>query len=578
MFERKGFPVMPGIAVREAVVLDDAEEFQIHRRYTTSDGVPTEIERFERAVAAAVQEMDREIVRLAGEGKIPTQILEFHRALILSPEIDREVREEIHAWRATAEYAVHRVLRKWCERFDKMEDRVIRERRHDIIDVERRLLRDLLGSRIRGLRDLDREVVIIAHTLTPSQTATLDRDRVKGFATDVGGVTSHTAIMARALGIPAVVGLRTISQDVVTGDTVIVDGIRGVVIVSPDEATVEEFRLKEKTAREVYRALLQETELPAETIDGHEITLSANIEHPEEAQTAKAMGAAGVGLFRTEFLFEDMTVPSEEQQIRAYRDAIEAMGAGYVVIRTMDIGADKLAGDGTVWHERNPFLGCRSIRLSFARPELFRTQIRAILQASAHGDVRLLFPMISTLDELRRAKAVVEDVRAELRQQGIAFDAEIPVGIMVEVPSTALTADQFAREVDFFSIGTNDLVQYTLAVDRVNERVAHLYQPASPSVLRLIQHVIDAGRDAGIEVSLCGEMSGDPKFALLLLGLGLRQFSISPPGIPFVKRVIRSVTLAEAEAVADAALQHSDPVECARFLEERARSLVPQVL
>jgi len=401
---------------------------------------------------------------------------------------------------------------------------------------------------------------------------------VKGFATDVGGVTSHTAIMARALGIPAVVGLSTISQDVVTGDTVIVDGIRGVVIVDPDPSTIEEFRVKEKTAWEVYRALLRETRLPAETIDGHQITLSANIERPEEAHTAVEMGAAGVGLYRTEFLYEGAAPPSEEVQIRAYRDVIEAMRGGYVVIRTMDIGADKLVGDGTVWHERNPFLGCRSIRLSFARPDLFRIQIRAILQASAYGDVRLMFPMISTIEEVRRAKESVREVMDELRRQGIPFDAEIPIGIMVEVPSTALTADQFAREVDFFSIGTNDLVQYTLAVDRVNERVAHLYQPASPSVLRLIRRVIRAGRDASIEVSLCGEMSGDPKFALLLLGLGLRQFGISPPGIPYVKRLIRSVTLAEADAVADAALQHSDPIECARFLEERVRGLVPQVL
>ncbi|MBI4605539.1 MAG: phosphoenolpyruvate--protein phosphotransferase [Planctomycetes bacterium] len=457
-----------------------------------------------------------------------------------------------------------------------METEYIAERAHDVADIERNLLRALLGKRLSRGANLSGDTVVVGHNLTPGEAASLDTGHVRAFAIDVGGRTSHTAIMARAMQIPAVVGLEDISRFVSGGERVIVDGYTGLVIIDPDSKTLEEYRKKASISRDFYRRLRGEVRLPAETLDGYEIGIAANIELPHEIHTALEWGASGIGLYRTEFLY-DGGEPDEEKHFRTYKRALEELDGRYLVLRTLDAGADKFHKEAVGYQEKNPFLGCRSIRLCFQRPDVFRSQLRAVLRSSAFGSVRIMLPMVSSLDELRRAKATIDDVESELDREGIDFDRNIPVGIMVEVPSTAHMADLFAKEVNFFSIGTNDLIQYSLAVDRVNERVAHLYQPAHPAILRLIATVIEAGRRQGIEVSICGEMCSEPIYAILLLGLGLRSFSVSPISIPTVKRLIRKVNMRDAAEAARICLRHERAEESQAFLEARAKDLLPEL-
>ena len=381
--------------------------------------------------------------------------------------------------------------------------------------------------------------------------------------------------MARAMKIPAVVGLERISREVVGDERVIVDGYTGAVIIDPDEKTLEEYRGRASLSEKFYRTLHREIRFPSETLDGFEIFLAANIEFPEEIRPAIEWGARGVGLYRTEFLYEKGE-PDEDVHYRSYCKAVEQLRGRPLIIRTLDAGADKFHTEAVRYHEPNPFLGCRSIRLCLSRPELFRDQIRAILRASAFGRVLIMLPMVSNLEELRQAKEIIHQVQEDLASRGIEFDPRVPLGIMVEVPSTALMADQFAREVDFFSLGTNDLVQYCLAVDRINERVADLYQPTHPAILRLISTVIEAGNRHGIGVSICGEMCSEPIYSVLLLGLGLRSFSLSPIAIPTVKRIIRQLTMRDAVEVARQCLEHESADESQRFLQAHVKSLLPE--
>jgi phosphoenolpyruvate-protein phosphotransferase (PTS system enzyme I) len=381
--------------------------------------------------------------------------------------------------------------------------------------------------------------------------------------------------MARAMQIPAVVGLEDITRMASGGERMIVDGYTGIIILDPDRKTLEEYKRKASMSADFYVKLHHETRYPSQTLDGYEISVAANIELPEEVRTALDWGASGIGLYRTEFLY-DRIEPDEEKHYVTYVRALRELKGKHLVIRTLDAGADKFHGEALGYNEPNPFLGCRSIRLCFQRPDLFRAQVRAVLRASAHGRVRIMLPMVSNIDELRRARAIIDSVEKELHESGLEFDRNIPIGIMVEVPSTALMADVFAREVDFFSIGTNDLIQYCLAVDRVNERVAHLYQPTHPSILRLIRTVIGAGRKHGIEVSICGEMCGEPIYTILLLGLGLRSFSVSPISIPTVKRLIRTVTMRDAAEVAATCLRFQSADESQEYLEARVRNLLPE--
>jgi phosphotransferase system enzyme I (PtsI) len=458
-----------------------------------------------------------------------------------------------------------------------MSDRYLSERVKDIYDIEKRVLKVLIGQKQEDLAHLTRDVVVIAHDLLPSQTAALDRLHVRGFATDVGGRTSHTAIVARAMGIPAVVGLGNLMSEVNGGDVVIIDGTRGVVIVNPDPDQLVEYREDEQKQIRMETELATLATLPAQTLDGHIVSVQANIEGPIDVDESLIRGAEGIGLYRTEFLYlTKQAEPTEEEHFQTYADTLRRLGGRPLVIRTLDLGADKYTQAQLVSPERNPFLGDRSIRMCLHDIPMFKRQLRAIMRASVMGDVRIMFPMISTLMELRQARMVLNDVMEELEDEGIPYRREIPIGMMIEVPSAALMATDFAKEVNFFSIGTNDLIQYTLAVDRTNEKVAGLFCPAHPSVLRLIRDVIRAGARSGISVSVCGEMAGEPLYTLLLLGLGLNIFSMNGPDIPEVKKVIRSTSMEHAKLVARRVMSFDSERQVMHFLREETRKIIPE--
>lgn len=492
-----------------------------------------------------------------------------------------EVRSLITNERVTAEYAVYTVLKRLAQAFVQPNQPLsLRDKVSDLRDIERRMLRHLIGQTQTALDNLPSQVVIIAHDLTPSQTANLDKSKIKGIATDAGGRTSHTAILAHGLGIPAIVGLEDVTSLVTSGDMVIIDGTRGNVVIDPDAAKIMEYRQELRRIAAVEDTLADIKALPAVTTDGTPINLLANIEFPSEIEEAISNGAQGVGLYRTEFLYLAYdTEPTEEQQYETYVKAIKALRGRPLTIRTLDLGADKmskglsvLGGDHV---ERNPFLGCRSIRLCLQNLPLFKTQLRAILRASVEGPVKIMFPLISNIMELRQARMILSDVMEDLDDQGVPYSENIPVGIMVEVPSAALQARTFTREVDFFSIGTNDLIQYTVAVDRGNERIASLYSAAHPAVITLVKEVIRTAKKSKIDVSLCGEMAGEPEFAILLLGLGLRTFSITPPAIPEIKKIIRSVSIDHCQRVARKVSGFDSDREVLNYLRGELNKVAP---
>ncbi len=573
---KKGIGVSPGVVISTAIVLD-AEDLLIPRRSIEPNEIEPEVRRFD----AAIDQSTIDLTRLRDEttakhGKDIGGIFDFHLGVLRDQSIIAQIVKEIRVGH-TAEYAVSQVCRKYAKTFAAMSDRYLSERVKDIYDIEKRVLKLLIGQRHEDLQHLQRDVVVIAHDLLPSQTVALDKVHVLGFATDVGGRTSHTAIVARAMGIPAVVGLGDITSDVSGGDTIIIDGTNGVVIVGPDQDTLADYREKERRATQAGIELSLMANLPAETTDGHHISLQANIEFPGEIPDSIARGAEGIGLYRTEFLYlASDHEPTEEDHYDAYAEALDRLGGRPLVIRTLDLGADKYTQTQMASPERNPFLGDRSIRMCLHDIPMFKRQLRAILRASVKGDVRIMFPMICTLMELRQARMVLRDVEEELEDEGIGFRGEIPIGMMVEVPSAALMANQFAKEVNFFSIGTNDLIQYTLAVDRTNEKVAGLFCPAHPAVLALIRDVIRAGVRNNVSVSVCGEMAGDPLYTLLLLGLGLNTFSMNGPDIPEVKKIIRSTTMEHARQIARRVMTFDSERQVMHFLREETRKIVPE--
>jgi phosphotransferase system enzyme I (PtsI) len=576
MVERKGIAASPGVAIAEALILD-SKEFPISHRKLHPSEIPAEKARFEKSIQegiAAIRSIQEGAAAKAGGEYL--KIFDAHISIVSDPELKRKVLQEIETHCCTAELAVSTVIKNYVRVF--LADDYLKRLTHDLHDIEATLHRHLSGLKREDLTHLDSDAIIVAQELTPSQTVTLDKEKVKAFATDSGGRTSHTAIIARALGIPAVVGLGSLTAEVVAGDLLIVDGTNGVVIVNPDTDTLDRYhaRVRNIQAHEVRLARLRQ--LPAETTDGHRVHLYANIESPDEVELALARGAEGVGLYRTEFLFfEKGRPPTEEEHYAAYRRVVETLGDRLLTIRTFDMGGDKLAPEGTQG-ERNPFLGCRSIRLCFENPEMFRTQIRAILRASAGGNVNILFPLISVLREIRQAKRMVHEVMAELDEAGIPFSRKMKIGIMIEVPSAARIADILAKEVDFFSIGTNDLVQYTLAVDRGNQRVSALYQPAHPAVLRLIREVIQEGEKSATSVAMCGEMSGEAIYAILLIGLGLTEFSVSPAVLPQIKEIIRSVSYDHAREVARQAMAFDEPERIVSYLQNVTREVLPEAV
>jgi phosphoenolpyruvate-protein phosphotransferase (PTS system enzyme I) len=581
MQTKKGIPVSPGIAIAPAMVLD-GEDQPIPRRTVAPDQVPKELTRLDDALKASTTEVlelkDKTTARVGPE---LAAIFGFHVGMLTDKTLVGEVRSAIENQRVTAEFAVYSVLKAMGKKFLQAESRYMRERVTDVWDLERRILRHLIGKARDELGHLKHSAVIIAHDLTPSQTASLDRSKIKGIATDGGGLTSHTAILAHALGIPAIVGLEDITRAVNTGDMVVIDGQRGVVTIEPD---AEQLMLSRKEAdRRVALGdqLGEIRDLPAETKDGTQIHLHANIEFPSEIDQALNNGAKGIGLYRTEFLYlAAKTEPTEEEQYQTYLQAIKNLNGLPLTVRTLDLGADKmdhLHNTGNDPNERNPFLGCRSIRLCLQNLPLFKTQLRAILRASTTGPVRIMFPLISNIMELRQSRMILGDVMEDLEEQGIAYAENIPVGIMVEVPSVAIQAKTFCREVDFLSIGTNDLIQYTVAVDRGNERIASLYSGAHPAVILLIRDVVRAADKASVDISLCGEMASVPEYTMLLIGLGLRSLSITPPALPEVKQIIRAVSIDQCRRVARKAATFDSDREVANYLRDQLSKAIPGV-
>jgi len=574
---KKGIGVSPGVAIAPAVVLD-TEKFDIPQRHVPADRTQEELSRLRKAVADSKKEIQDLRKQTAQRiGKETAGIFDFHLGLLDDQVLYKKFSKNILSGHVTAEYAVATVLRGYAREFLAM-PQYLAERVKDVYDIEKRLLRNLVGRRRQSLSHIERDVNVLAGDLSPSQTAAMDRRHIRGLGIDAGGKTSHTAIVARALGIPAVVGLNDVTTEVTVGDTVIIDGNRGVVVVNPDKQTIVEYQRYARQQVEFIHRLDALRDLPATTMDGHEITLLGNIEFPFESKTVLEKGGQGIGLYRTEFLYLGAdSEPTEEDHYRAYRQVVEQCKNRPIIIRTLDLGADKYTQSRARVPERNPSLGCRSIRFCLQNLNMFKTQIRAILRASTDAPVSMLFPLITNIMELRQAKTVVRDVIEDLEEEGIEHRTDIAIGMMVETPSAALQCNAFAQEVDFFSLGTNDLVQYTLAVDRGNERVAQLFTVAHPSVLRLIKEVIRAGQRYGVPVSLCGEMAGDPMYSLLLLGLGLRVFSCAPPAIPEIKKVIRSVTMEQALQVARRVMSFSSDKEIVNYLRAETRKVLPEV-
>lgn len=573
----KGIAVSPGVVIGRVFVLDDVRQ-RIARRTVAPQAVRAESQRLERAMDASMHELAvlRDQTRQEF-GDEAAKIFAFHIGMLCDPTLTTPMREMVESDRVTAEYAVWKTLQDLGRRFESLPNPTLRTKVDDVRDLSVRVLRHLIGEHESRLGKLDHRAVVVARDLTPSQTAAFDRKHVVAFATDLGGRTSHTAIFARALGIPAVVGCGDITEKASDGTEVIIDGDRGVVILDPTPEQLEEYRGHIEQSRLFALSLDELSSLPAETRDGAHVELLGNIEFPDEVPMVLSRGGEGVGLYRTEYLYLTTTAePTEQVHFEAYRRAVALLKGATLTIRTMDLGADKYTQERAQTPERNPFLGLRSIRYCLQAIPMFRTQLRAIMRASAYGPIKIMFPLITTTGEFRQARFLLNDVMEDLEEEGVAYDRHVPIGMMVEVPAAALMADIFAREADFFSIGTNDLVQYTLAVDRTNEKVAGLYNPGHPAVIQLVGQVIQAAQRRGIPVSCCGESAGDLGYAMLLIGLGLRTLSVTAGSIPMLKRLIRSITVAQCEHLAQRAASLDSDVAVSALLRDAARKTLPE--
>jgi len=567
----RGIAVSPGITIGKAYLLESRRISSVPRYSITVKDIPEEIARFEESLTKTRKEIVNIQDKIAKELKgVHADIFDAHLLLLEDRMFIEEVIKGLKKEKINVEQIVMQVLEKIVSVFPKIGDEYLKERVSDIQDVGNRVLKNLLGREERNLSSVTEEVIVVAYDLSPSETAQMHRSKITGFATDVGGKTSHTAIMARSLEIPAVVGLQNITQQVKDGDTIIVDGTAGVVIVEPANEEIEAYRRKKEKIIVKEKQLAKIRRLPAITRDGHQVKLLANIESPEEISSAMEHGAEGVGLYRTEFFYFNRTdLPTEEEHFQAYRKVAEQFAPQAVVIRTLDLGGDKFVSHLSIPKEMNPFMGWRAIRFCLERLDIFKVQLRAILRASQYGKIKVMFPMISGVEELRRAKEVIAEVKNDLKKEGLPFDENMKIGVMIETPSAAMTADILAQEADFFSVGTNDLIQYALAVDRINERIAYLYNPGHPAIIRLIKQTVEAAHRRNIQVGMCGEMAGDPYFASLLVGMQLDELSMSPVAIPEVKKIIRSITLKEGKVLLENILSLSTGEEIASLLKER---------
>jgi len=575
MLKLKGVAASSGIVVGKAYCLGE-DEFSIPKRKISYEEVSREIYRLEEALIDTRKEIVTIQDKISKElGFSEAKIFEAHLLVLEDRVLIEEVIKQIKNKKVNVEFAFSRSIKKYTDTLLNFDDEYLKERAIDIKDIGKRVLKKLLKKDTNQIYDIKEKVIIVAHDLSPAETAALPKDKIIGFTTDIGGSTSHTAIIARTLGIPAVVGLEVLTKHAVCNETLIVDGSEGIVVVRPLERTIKSYQKKFEQIRKIEKTIHVPRALKPKTIDGKEVIISANIELPEELPLIKHFGAEGVGLYRTEYIFLGRNkLPSEEEQFKAYLNVAKALKPSPVIIRTMDIGGDKFLSRPEMPHEFTPFLGWRAIRFCLARPDIFKVQLRAILRASIEKNIQIMFPMISGINELRKAKKLVDECRSELKKEGKYFDNDIKIGVMIEVPSAALTADVLAKECDFFSIGTNDLIQYSLAVDRANEKVAYLYEPAHPAVLRLIKDVVLSAHKNNIWVGMCGEMAGEIIFAFLLLGLGLDEFSMPPPRVPKIKELIRKIKLSDAKDVASKVLNFPTSGEIEKYLQDYLRNIL----
>lgn len=570
-----GIPASPGIVFGKALVLKE-EKIVLNTQKIREDQIETEIARFYEGRAAAVDQLTsikERALRALGEEK--AAIFEGHLMILEDEELEEEIVDYLRSNKVNAGVAASVIIDQQVAMLSEIDDEYLKERAGDIRDIGNRLVKNILGMHIVDLGDINEEAILVAYDLTPSETAQLNLDKVLGFITDIGGRTSHTSIMARSLELPAIVGTNNVTQLVNTGDYLILDAVNNAVYVNPTQSEIDRLKALEQQLAEEKAELAKLKDLPALTLDGRRVDVVANIGTIRDCEGADRNGAEGVGLYRTEFLFMDRDqLPTEEEQFIAYKEVVEAMNGRLVVLRTMDIGGDKELPYLNLPKEMNPFLGWRAIRIALDRREILVAQLRAVLRASAFGKLAVMFPMIISVEEIRELKLVIDVLKQELRNEGKAFDENIQIGVMVETPSAAVNASFLAKEVDFFSIGTNDLTQYTLAVDRGNELISHLYNPMSPSVLNLIKQVIDASHAEGKWTGMCGELAGDEKATILLLGMGLDEFSMSAISVPRIKKLIRNVNYQDAKELAENALQQPTAADIEKlvvdFLAEKA--------
>lgn len=574
MTELKGIAASGGIAIGKAY-LWTKEEFVIPRQPISEDQIARQIQLFEEALIKTRHEILELQKKISSEmGQSEAEIFDAHLLVLEDRMLIEDVISQMKSEKLNAAYIFQNVLKKYVQVFLKIEDEYLKERVSDINDVGRRILRNLLGKSAKRFEDLQEKVILVAHDLSPSDTAAMHKKNVLAFVTDVGGKTSHTAIMAKSMEIPAVVGLEKGILSIKTGDTLIVNGSTGLVLVNPDQDALDNFQKEETAFKDITLRFVLLKDEPAVTLDNRLVHVAANIELPDEIPSILEHGAEGIGLYRTEFFYMNRTdIPSEEEHYQAYKFVAQAVKDNPVIVRTLDLGGDKFLSHLEIPREMSPFLGWRAIRFCLARPDMFKIQLRAILRASVHGNLKMMYPMISGIEELRKANILLEECKKELKEKGQAFNDSMDVGAMIEVPSAAMTADIIAKEVDFFSIGTNDLIQYSIAVDRSNEKVAYLYEPAHPGVLRLIKNIIDVGHSAGIWVGMCGEMAGDPLFTLILLGLGLDEFSMPSIMIPEIKHIIRSVNMIQARQIAEEAVSLPTAAEVESFVNRKFQEL-----
>jgi len=573
----KGIGVTPAIIIGKAYLLDRGK-IEAPARVIPEPQILQEVARFREAV-----EESKKQLRLAKEKLLhedvagPTYILDVHLLLLEDKNLIENTEKTIKQSWINAEWALKINLERVRKVFNNIDDEYLKSRKTDIDYIGERILRNLMGKDKETISQIKEEVIIVAHDLSPADTAQMAKDKVTAFVTDMGGKTSHTAIMARSLEIPAVVGSETATHHINTGDTLIVDGLTGVVVVNPSPEIIQEYKERQRARQKMERELFQYRDLPAETLDGYRVKVLANIELVEEIPSVLQHGAEGIGLYRTEYLYLNRKdLPSEEDHFQAYKKVVEATHPHSAVIRTLDIGGDKFMSHMDLAEEMNPAMGLRAVRFSLKEVDIFKVQLRAILRSSAYGKVKLMVPMISGATEIREVKKILTEVRLSLTAEGIPFDPQMEIGIMIEVPSAVTIADILAKEVDFFSVGTNDLIQYSLAIDRVNESVTHLYEPLHPAILRLVKEVVKAAHGAGIKVAMCGEMAGEPLYVPILLGLELDELSMNVLSIFRVKKILRAYTLRECKSLVNASLNLSTPEEIEELVYASLRIKFPE--